>query len=365
MSESKVENSVLSKEADADITTPSPQNATSGAQLTINIYAQLTKSPERIAPPKIKSVDPTVDDNVIRAVDTYYDTLESARQALLEMLYQKGFEVFFNGMWEKKAIGRITRKMTVLRLKREQWFHQWIPEQVMEYAPYWKELITKQELAVFCEADDINKIKDFFTVRYTIDVKKESERVYGIIRLRNSDVNSPHDDDLEACIESVVNAYVDNFAIKKLTMFLNNIYHEMLGKTPTNAPVDINVGVDVDADIDYVIQTVRHIMQKRVNDKRKRLERQEQKREEEERKRREEEEQKREEAARARALQELKDIQRKERQRKMQGTRRRPTEYGQPSGTVAPAEAEPQEARNSTSKKSKKDNKQKGGINGN
>ena len=251
-------------------------------KVEMNVYAQLTKSPERIAPPKIKSVDPTVDDNVIRAVDTYYDTLESARQALLETLYQKGFEVFFYGMWSQKAIGRITRKMSVLRLKREQWFHKWTPEQVMEYAPYWKELITPSysTLKRFCKAENIDA---YMVPRYKINVARAIKRVYDIIRRRNDVVNSTHDDNLESHIESVVNADVDNFEIVDMTTFLNNIYHKMLRKKSTSAPMGINV--DVDADIDYVIQTVRHIMQKRADVKRKRLEEEERKRAEEEQKR--------------------------------------------------------------------------------
>lgn len=237
------------------------------SKVEMNVYAQLTKSPKHIAPTKITSVNLTVDDNVIRAVDTYYDTLESARQALLDTLYQKGFEVFLGGAWAQKAIKRITRKMAILRLKREQMFHNWSADDVMEYAPYWKELITPGRLGIFCSANK-QQIKDFFTAHNTIDVEKKTS-VYDIIRFRNNNVNSTHHDNLESHIESVVNAYVDTFAIDELTMFLNNIYHEMLRKTPTNAPVDINVGVDVDADIDYVIQTVRHIMQKRENEARK------------------------------------------------------------------------------------------------
>ena len=456
---------IESKGPDAVSTTPSPPNATSGAQEradaaaqpTIDIYAQIIERPKPIAPTTITSVD--VDDDVIRAVDTYYDTLESARQALLETLYQKGFEVFFNGMWAQKAIGRITRKMAILRLKREQLFHKWTTDQVKEYAPYWKELITPSfsTLKRFCEAENIDA---YMTPRYKINITRAVRRVYDIIGRRNHNVNITHNDDLESHIESVVNAYVDNFAIGNLTRFLNNIYHKILRKEPTDAPVDTNVGVDVDTDTDYVIQTVRHIMQKRAKDKRKRalhkerkraeeerkraeeerkraedkrkralhkerkrleeeerkrLEEEERKRlEEEERKRLEEEERKRaeEEAKRAeeerkrleeeqrkrleeeqrkraeekrkraeekrkRALQngivKLRDTIQRQRQRKRQGTGRSPTEYGQTSGTVAPAEAEPQGKRNSTikkpkkkkpkKKKPKKDNKPKGGIN--
>lgn len=221
----------------------------------MNVYAQLTKSPERIAPTTIESVNPTVDIDVIRAVDTYYDTLESARQALMETLRSNDmFNIFFDA---PDAIARVTRKMAVLRLKREQMFHNWSADEVEEYAPYWSNII--DNLQTFCEATSLDEI-----MPSDDDVAVSEVRINNIFKrlenIRNEDRNR-----LKTDIQNVVNDYVDSGRYNDITTFTSRIYAIITG-------IDIltdDFGVDVDADTDYVIQTVRHIMQKRENEARK------------------------------------------------------------------------------------------------
>lgn len=208
----------------------------------MNVYAQLTKPPERIAPPKITSVDPAVDDNVIRDVDTYYDTLESARQALMETLRSNDmFNIFFDA---PDAIARVTRKMAVLRLKREQMFHNWSADEVEEYAPYWSNII--DNLQTFCEATSIDEIMPLDGVAVSeVRIKNIFKRLENI---RNEDR-----DRLKTDIQNVVNDYVDSGRYNDITTFTSRIYAIITG---TDILTD-DFGADVDDETKYIVQYIR------------------------------------------------------------------------------------------------------------
>lgn len=224
MAESKVERTVLIESKE------------------INVYAQLTKSPERIAPTTIESVNPTVDVDVIRAVDTYYDTLESARQALMETLRSNDmFNIFFDA---PDAIARVTRKMAVLRLKREQMFHNWSADEVEEYAPYWSNII--DNLQTFCKATSIEQIMP------SDDVAVSKGRIDDIFK-RLENIRNEDRDRLKTDIQNVVNDYVDSGQYNDITTFTSRIYDIITG---TDILTD-DFGADVDDETKYIVQYIR------------------------------------------------------------------------------------------------------------
>ena len=166
----------------------------------------------------------TVTKQVLRHVDDFYDDLASARDALWEAMSRaKALSNLFD---DQSEIGRISRMMVYLRLKRQGKFHNWNAEQLKEQIPYWRKLFVDNEIKRFITTDDY-----FPTDVGKSDAEEAKNAVYDALKKRNRSPNADRDNrNLQKKMQTVIHYYIDTFNVTEMNIFLDTVYEILIGK---------------------------------------------------------------------------------------------------------------------------------------
>lgn len=228
----------------SDTTTPTGTTTQPEIDVTtqpeIDVYTLLQKPYAKKQVREADPRDPSTDNNVIHTVDAYYDTLESARQALWETLSANDAYITFFDV--PAAIARITRKMAILRLKRLMVYHEyWSPasastfdkiKNVKEHIPYWKDVVGTDRrlsnLIVYTQPNFLDRLFKDSHISHQ-DMIDDKRIITDILRARNDNPNNYQSDNrLRDAVQRVVHYYIDNLESPK--PFLRELYSIITGK---------------------------------------------------------------------------------------------------------------------------------------
>lgn len=188
----------------------------------------------------------------IEHVDDFYDDLASARDALWEAMSRaKALSSFYDS---SLAIGRISRMMVYLRLKRQIKFHNWNAEQLKEQIPYWRKLFVDNEIEQFIKNHDY-----FPTDVGESNAERAKRDVYDALDKRNKSPNTDRDNrTLQEDMQTVIHYYIDTFNVTQMNTFLDKVYGILIGKQVK----EVDDSVD-DNHLRYMIQKIRQEREKR------------------------------------------------------------------------------------------------------